>query len=357
MIQKLWNRRESHLLLWLIVLWMMYFFIGCGEKADNTSREKSGSTSQTENSQAVSYSSVTVPTNEDTEESFIYQPVDNVLCKISCHKNTYRLSSWRQESEWTTEVDSWKTKKNCTLENFRYNTNGTLYACQKRRKKGKLIEQSLVRLGKKGSIHKVKLTDLNRISKPSSSKELPEIADLQCNGTSLAVTYRSGAVKIYNLAEGQALGATSLTGTPGQNVFYDHQYLTIVNSKKEEDILLRDYDIRSGEATHTFPLGGPEEHRNSFHLTHYQNDLYVQTSHGIFAGQCTDTSLAKVLDYEDLNLPKNCRVTYMQAGRDHSLYLGFRNETNKFCLRLLLLPDVQTSDASQQSNSQTHARA
>lgn len=355
MMQKIWSRREKHLLLWFIVLWMMYFFIGCSEETDHTSKDNNSPTALAESSQAVSYSPVTVEAGDDAEERFLYNPVDNVLCKISCHKNTYRLSAWRQKSDWTTEVGSWKTKKNYTLDNFRYNTNGALYACQKRRKKGKLTEQSLVRLGSNGSIHKIKLTDLNHIS-GTSSKSLPEIADLQCNGTSLAVTYQYGAVKIYNLAEGQALGAATLTGTPGQNIYYDFHYLTIVNSEKKQNILLRDYDIRSGETIHTFPLGGPGEKHSSFHLSHYQNDLYVQTSHGIFAGQCTDTTLAKVLDYEDLDLPKDSQITYLQAARDHTLYLGYRDEKDQFCLRLLLLPDSQAASTPQQSDSKTHAK-
>lgn len=357
MIQKLWNRRESRLLLWFLVLLITYFFMGCGGEVDNTSKSKNSSTSEGERSQAVSYSSVTIQTDNDAEETFVYHPVDNVLSKIRHHKNTYSLSSWQQESGWTTEVDSWKTSKNCTLENFTYNTNGTLYACQKKKQKGKLIQQSLVRLGSKGKIHKIKLTDLNRLSKPArSSKGLPEIADLQCNGTSIAITYRYGAVKIYNLAEGQALGADTLTGTPGQNTFYDLHYLTVENSEESQNILLRDYDIRSGDVTHTFPLGGPGQDSNSFHLSHYQNDLYVQTSRGIFAGQCTEATLVKVLDYADLKLPKEGRITYLQAGRDHTLYLGYIDEKEDFCLRFISLPDNWANEAIQKSNNQTQAR-
>lgn len=354
MIQKLWNRQESRLLLWFLMLLITYFFIGCDGDAG---KEKNNSIPPGENSQAVSYSSVTIQTDDSLEETIVYHPVDNVLSKIRHHKNTYSLSSWQQESGRTTEVDSWKTSKNYTLENFTYNTNGALYACLKKRQKGKLLQQSLVRLGSKGKIQKIKLTDLNRLSKPSSSsKELPEIADLQCNGTSIAITYRYGAVKIYNLAEGQALGAATLTGTPGQNTFYDLHYLTIEKSEKSQNILLRDYDIRSGEVTHTFPLGGPGQDSNSFHLSHYQNTLYVQTSRGIFAGQCTEATLTKILDYADLKLPKESRITYLQAARDHTLYLGYLDEKDTFCLRLLSLPDTRTNNTTQQSNSQTQVR-
>lgn len=354
MIQKLWNNRESRLLLWFLVLLIIYFFMGCGGKTDNTSK---GSISQEESPQAVSYSSTTIQTDDDTEETFVYHPVNNVLSKIRHHKNTYSLSSWQQESGWTTEVESWKISKNCTLENFTYNTNGTLYACQKKKEKGKLIQQALVRLGKNGKIHKVRLTDLNHLSKSSpSSKGLPEIADLQCNGTSIAITYRYGTVKIYNLAEGQALGASTLTGTPGQNTFYDFHYLTIENKEEAQSIILRNYDIRSGDATYTFPLGGPGQDSNSFHLSHYQNDLYLQTPQGIFAGQCTEATLTKILDYADLKLPKESRITYFQAGRDNTLYLGYLNEKEVFCLQLLSFPDNQTNDTKQESNSQTKAR-
>ena len=48
---------------------------------------------------------------------------------------------------------------------------------------------------------------------------------------------------------------SSISGMPGENIFYDLHYLTIETKKTTEEIYLRDYDIRSGEVTHTFPLG------------------------------------------------------------------------------------------------------
>ncbi len=84
---------------------------------------------------------------------------------------------------------------------------------------------------------------------------MDEIKDIRCNGTSIAITYQYGNVKIYNLLERQAFGGSSISGMPGENIFYDLHYLTIETKKTTEEIYLRDYDIRSGEVTHTFPLG------------------------------------------------------------------------------------------------------
>ena len=73
---------------------------------------------------------------------------------------------------------------------------------------------------------------------------------------------------------------------PGENTFYDLHYLTIETKKTTEEIYLRDYDIRSGEVTHTFPLGSFAQKKEDFHITNLGNTLYVLTPRGLFRGEC-----------------------------------------------------------------------
>lgn len=322
---------------------------GCAASADSRQSEQKKSKIP-DSRQTLSYNSITIPINTSANSTLVYHPVDNVLSQIKRKGHIYTLCEWQPETGWTTSTKQWKTKKNHTLDNFSYNTNGVLYACQKRRRKGKLISQTLVRLRSNGKIQKVRLTDLNRLS--SSPAQLPEITDIQCNGTSIAITYQYGSVKIYNLAEGQALGASSITGTPGKNTFYDLHYLSIITQKGSPDILLRDYDIRSGELTRSFPLGGAGQSIASYHISNYQNDLYLLTNRGLFAGQCSGTALTQLLTYQDLKLPEQSRIVYLQASRDASLYLGYRTGNGDFQLRLITTPDPgnPTPDTRQSSH-------
>lgn len=323
---------------------------GCADNTGNI-QIKGKKDNTGENKQALSYTSITIPVNTDSGIQLIYDPVDNVLSQIQLEKHTYTRSSWQPEKGWTTDVEKWKTKKNCTLDNFSYNTDGVLYACQKERKKGKLISQSLVRLQSNGKIKNVTLKDINRLStSPASNKQIPEITDIQCCGTSIALTYRYGSVKIYNLAEGQALGASNLTGTPGKNVFHDLHYLSIGTQKKNHNILLRDYDIRSGEIIRSFPLGGAGQNTADYYLTNYQNNLYLLTNRGLFDGQCTESTLTLILRHSDLKLPQKSRIKYLQASRNNTLYLGCITDSGDYLLRFITLPESGSHSSDAQNS-------
>lgn len=346
------NKSLTGFMPYLVLLLTVCLLAGCSADTGNSRTEKKKDAPK-ENRQTLSYTSVTIPVDTHSDTSLVYDPMDNVLSQIQHTGRIYTRSSWQTEKGWTTEVEQWKTKKNYILDNFSYNTNGALYACQKKWKKGKLISQCLVRLRSKGKIQKIRLTDLNRLSASSApGKRIPEITDIQCCGTSIAITYQYGSVKIYNLAEGQALGASTITGTPGKNIFYDLHYLSIATKKGTPDILLRDYDIRSGEITRSFPLGGAGQNTADYYMTNYQNDLYLLTNRGLFAGQCSESTLTLLLRHSDLKLPERSRIVYLQASRDESLYLGYKTSKGEFRLRLITTPDrsSQASDTERNSN-------
>lgn len=357
MLHTIRKQSRTWLVLSLILATTVSIVSGCTGKTDSGEKNPESKGEQKEE-QTISYTSVTIPIDDQNNETLVYHPADNVLSQIIQKDRTYTLLTWQEETGWSTSVENWKLKKHYTLDHFTYNTNGTLYACRKKRKKGKLVQQTLVRLRSNGRIQKVRLTDLNKLSSPSSSHELPEITDIQCCGTSIAITYQYGTVKIYNLAEGQALGASTITGTPGKNTFYNLHYLSLMTQKSSQTILLRDYDIRSGEITRSFPLGGAGQTVSDYHITSYQDDLYVLTGRGLFIGQCSESTLTEVLSYSDLKLPERSRVIYFQAGRDASLYLGYETEEKDLELRLIYTPDPVTerSDKEQSSKGQAPAQ-
>ena len=338
MLHTIWNHRKTWPALCLILSMALCSFSGCTNQSNHQDKKQESNQIQKQES-SLSYTSVTIPIDQHKNRTLVYHPVDNILSQIVRNDNTYTLSTWEEEKGWTSEVKKWKTKEYYTLDLFTYNTNGALYACRKRKKKGKLVEQTLVRLRSNGRIQKVRLTDLNRLSSSASTEQFPEITDIQCCGTSIAITYQYGAVKIYNLAEGQALGASNITGTPGKNAFYDLHYLSLMTQNNTHTILLRDYDIRSGEIARTFPMGGAGQNVEDFYITNYQDDLYVLTYRGLFAGQCSESTLTKTLSYCDLQLPDNSRIVYFQASRDSSLYLGYQTSDEDFQLRLINAPD------------------
>lgn len=356
MLHTIRKQSRTWLVLSLILATTVSIVSGCTGKTDSAENGPESRGTQKEE-QTISYTSVTIPIGNQNNETLVYHPADNVLSQIIQKDRTYTRSTWQEEKGWSTDVEKWKIKKYYTLDHFTYNTTGTLYACRKKRKKGKLVQQALVRLRSNGRIQKVRLTDLNRLSS-SSPDQLPEITDIQCCGTSIAITYQYGTVKIYNLAEGQALGASTITGTPGKNTFYNLHYLSLMTQKSSRTILLRDYDIRSGEITRSFPLGGDGQNVSDYHITSYQDDLYVLTDRGLFIGQCSESTLTKVLSYSDLKLPKRGRVIYFQAGRDASLYLGYETAEKNLELRLIHTPDpvMEKPDEEQSSEGQSPAQ-
>lgn len=309
------------------------FFLLIISSISGCTAEKQTTANRKTNKKAACFPQLEIDTQLCSADSLLYNPTNDTLSSVNRKKNLYELSTWNQNNGWTTGVASWKIKKNETLDNFSYNTTGALFACLKTYKNKHLQKQDIVRLRGNGDIESLSLIGLKNITMQQKSSSLTEIKDLQCFGTSLAITYQYGAVKIYNIAEKQALGASNITGTGQHSIFYDLHYLTIIKDTSSQEILLYDYDIRSGEVVRSFPLGGNGQDSRDFHLSHYQNQLYLISEKGIFTGPCTESVLTKQLDYQALQLPANHRLTYCQAARDNTVYIGYETPDSTFHLQ------------------------
>lgn len=320
----LWLRRPaSHFLFFLLIINLA---VGCTAEKQPTANKKV-------HTKAACFPQLEIDTQLCSADSLLYNPTNDTLSSVCRKEKHYELSTWNENNGWTTGVASWKTKKNETLDNFSYNTTGALFACLKTYKSNQLQKQDVVRLRGNGDIESLSLIGLKDVTLQKKSSSLTEIKDLQCFGTSLAITYQYGAVKIYNIAEKQALGASNITGSGQHSIFYDLHYLTIMKDTSSQEILLYDYDIRSGEVVRSFPLGGNGQDSRDFHLCRYQNQLCLVSEKGIFTGPCTETVLTKQLDYKDLQLPVKHRITYCQAARDDTIYIGYETSDSAFHLR------------------------
>lgn len=268
-----------------------------------------------------------------TAECFLYNSMENSLSMITKDKHNYSLFVWHGEGGWSAPVTSWKCKKKEALENFVYSTDGTLYACKKQYENKKLIGQTFVKLRKNGTQQTISLKNMNQVG-----SENYNITDIKFDGTALALTYACGTVKFYNIEEGQALGAASIRGTAGRNMLYDFHYLTETIDQDSQRPSLKDYDIRTGEVTKTFPLGEPGQTDMDIQLTNYRDKLYLLSPNGLFSGSCTNSILYKLADRDSLPLPEENRILYFQAARDDMLYLAFLDGSSRVHLYHFTLP-------------------
>ena len=215
------NKKITKLFLLLFFLCCTAFLLIFYIESDKPITKKKQTAAKTTADKPTSISYCVTSLSDEEESTLIYHPTERVLSQFIRKKNQYIRNIWDEKSGWTTNVESWKIKKSETLEHFSYNTNGALYACKKKWSKSKLVKQSIVCLRNNGNIKNINLIHLN------NKQNMDEIKDIRCNGTSIAITYQYGNVKIYNLLERQAFGGSSISGMPGENIFYDLNYLTI----------------------------------------------------------------------------------------------------------------------------------
>ena len=332
------NKKITKLFLLLFFLCCTAFLLIFYIESDKPITKKKQTAAKTTADKPTSISYCVTSLSDKEESTLIYHPTERVLSQFIRKKNQYIRNIWDEKSGWTTNVESWKIKKSETLEHLSYNTNGALYACKKKWSKGKLAKQSIVCLRNNGNIKNINLIHLN------NKQNTDEIKDIRCNGTSIAITYQYGNVTIYNLLERLAFGGSSISGMPGENIFYDLHYLTIETKKTTEEIYLRDYDIRSGEVTHTFPLGSFAQKKEDFHITNLGNTLYVLTPRGLFRGECESSSLQKLLAFRELQLPPKSNILTMFSGSADSLYLVIKEADGSKSIRLIHLPSQNLSD-------------
>lgn len=258
---------------------------------------------------------IPLPKNESIA-AYTYNAVKNTLCVISHTKNTYRLYSLEVDDCWS-RPRQWKVSPGEELLHFAYDPDGNLYACRKSRH-GKKISQSLVRLHNNGRITKIMLKDLEKVPKTSDTGISHDITDIRFSGTALAITYRNHAVKFYNIAEGQALGADSVTGTAGQNIFYDLHYLSPGTRAHSNTLRLTYYDIRTGEKEYACNIVSTS--RRAIWLANYREKVYLLTSDGLFTGNCSEAAFTKKLSF---SLPAGIHILSLQAARDDIIYFAW----------------------------------
>ena len=209
------NKKITKLFLLLFFLCCTAFLLIFYIESDKPITKKKQTAAKTTADKPTSISYCVTSLSDEEESTLIYHPTERVLSQFIRKKNQYIRNIWDEKSGWTTNVESWKIKKSETLEHFSYNTNGALYACKKKWSKGKLAKQSIVCLRNNGNIKNINLIHLN------NKQNTDEIKDIRCNGTSIAITYQYGNVTIYNLLERLAFGGSSISGMPGENIFYD----------------------------------------------------------------------------------------------------------------------------------------
>ena len=341
------NKKITKLFLLLFFLCCTAFLLIFYIESDKPITKKKQTAAKTTADKPTSISYCVTSLSDEEESTLIYHPTERVLSQFIRKKNQYIRNIWDEKSGWTTNVESWKIKKSETLEHFSYNTNGALYACKKKWSKSKLVKQSIVCLRNNGNIKNINLIHLN------NKQNTDEIKDIRCNGTSIAITYQYGNVTIYNLLERLAFGGSSISGMPGENIFYDLHYLTIETKKTTEEIYLRDYDIRSGEVTHTFPLGSFAQKKEDFHITNLGNTLYVLTPRGLFRGECKSSFLQKLLTFRELQLPPQSNILTMFSGSADSLYLVIKGADGSKSVRLIHLPSQNLSDQNHPESKHT----
>lgn len=250
-----------------------------------------------------------------------YNPAENSLSLWTHNKKTYRMYTLKEDNQWFGPVVSWKAPQNCIYDNFVYGSDGSLYACQKKFSKNVLQNQVLIKLRKNKKVSKIPLTNLPQ----------KEVTDISFSGTALALTFSDGSVRFYNIAEGHALGDSNIKGVSGKNILQEHFFFTEEKNTSTGEVALKSYDIRTGEVQKTYPLGIG----NMVPVSNYREKLYLLLPTGIYTGDTKESSLFKQTDYSSLSLPEGARITFFQAARDDTLYVGFYDSKQTFHLRIV----------------------
>lgn len=327
----------------LYCITILIFLCGCGSGAnslpagsDSGSVTDSGSENSHANKQPLSEN---ISLKGHKAIAFAYNPVSNSLTLFEKNKNTYTAYSLQPGNTWAEMPEQWTVKKSQFLDNFTYGSSGLLYACRKYYdKKGHLRAQSFVQLTNKGKIKTIPLRKLNQTPKSASGTNAKKIRvknhevenysvqDIRFCGTALAITYADHTVKFYNIAEGQALGCDGITGESGRNSFYDYHYISAVPDSSTRKFLLKDYDIRSGELTHTISLFTEKNTTAPYYMANYRERLYLLSADGIFYGNNTENSLTKKIDFSLLGIDASDKIRYFEAARDDVLYIVYENK-------------------------------
>lgn len=264
---------------------------------------------------------------------FAYNMASNSLTLISRFENTYTLYRLRADGSLQNPGIHWRIPDDYTLDNFVYSPSGSFYAVLKNYDKKGKTHGSLVLLQNKGTYKTVPLKGLNDIPDTKLDSYVKKkgkisdrsITDIQFSGTALAITYSNYAVKFYNISEGMPLGATSITGTSGHNVFYDNLFITTGLTYGRKGTL-NYYDIRNGEKQNSIHID------DILYVTNYREKLYILTKDSILEGRTTSSSFNKSVSIHGLSLPSKTQNLELYAAREDKLYLVYWDSQNQTLL-------------------------
>lgn len=303
------------------ILLFLLFMTGCGENGQIMSETITPSPSQPPTEICM---------DDLSDGNIAYNPSENSLSLWTCKERNYQMYTLKKNNEWFGPVVTWKAPKNAIYDNFVYGSDGSLYACRKNYSGHKLEKQCLIRLRKNKKVTSISLTNLPK----------KEIKDISFSGTALALTFSDYSVRFYNIAEGQAFGDSHIKGCSEKNILQQYWYFTQEREKTSGQMLFKSYDIRTGEAGKSYPLGTSQ----FVPVSNYREKLYVLLPSGIYTGTPEGTSLSKQMDYSSLSLPENARIACFQAARDDMIYLGYYDEKQIFHLRIVTLSPLCYTD-------------
>ena len=272
-----------------------------------------------------------IPLTPPDTEALAYNPADNTLTLISRKEASYTAFTLKKNGTWAPQPSRWKIKQGYFLDNFVYGADGRFYACLKHYTKKGYTRQSLVRLKGRGKIQTVHLKGLNQVPSTRLDSSIKKrggaathnITDIKFCGTALAITYSNYAVKFYNIEEGEALGASSITGQAGQNIFYDYGYLSESLWDNRKPLSFSLYDIRSGELRRTISLDASSDafSTREFYLSNVQDKFYLLTKGGLYICSPNAGSFQLAENFNALGISEKNRILYFQAAKKRIFYI------------------------------------
>ncbi|MCH5252783.1 MAG: hypothetical protein J1F22_07395 [Lachnospiraceae bacterium] len=289
-----------------------------------------------------------IPLTGFQPETFAYNPANNTLHLIEKKKRIYTIRTLQADNSFSPVKNWWKLSSHSHLDNFVYNSTGGLYACLKSNRSKGAVKQALVFLTKKNRMKKISLQKINQVPatgpdaarKKKGGSTRHRIQDIKFSGTALALTYHNRAVKFYNIVEGQALGASRITGIPNRNSFYNYQYLSVSPKANKTGGQLTRYDIRTGEISGTVSFGDTKNTNKPFYLTNYREQLYLLSDDGLFFGTQEDETLKKAADISELPMSATSQIRFFAAARDDTLYFSCLDDSGRihlYCLNNALI--------------------
>lgn len=327
----------------ILFLFAFVTLCGCQTRIRETAASGSISSDQTNKNDTANSSldpSVSeIPFPDSPPDYAAYNMASNTLSLLWKQKNRYTLRKLLPDGTIHDEMRAWTVPEGYLLDCFVYGSDGSLYAVKKHYDTNGKTRQTLVRCQKNGTIKNAGLKALNQTKKTIFDSYRTKkkrhmnhsITDICFSGTALAITYSNYSVKFYNIREGIALGANTLTGAAGFNAFSDHIFIS-TGLSVDYPCTLGYYDIRTGEKIRSVPAA------DILSLTNYRKNLYLLSKDGLYKGSADSGNFTCIWDYRSLSLPDNMRNCRLFAAREDILFLMYPDAQNDKHLYRIQLP-------------------